>query len=168
MVSFSTFSRPAFAFSLAWITSAATAGEIGATSRATVAISLTIAPRVEARSMSGGHGTAAPSAITSTSRAMCISANTPTRSYGISYVAPSPNTGSSAQGPTPVRLEWAAEPGTSKGDPIPPGGTVTGFVAPQAGCGAGGDDATLIVSPVKSAGSDQAPLAPVTILIVPE
>lgn len=99
---------------------------------------------------------------------MCISANTPTRSYGISYVVGSASSGLNAEDTIPVRLEWASETGTSKVNPIPPGATVTGFVAPQAGCGAGGSDVTLIVSALKSAGGDRAPLAPVTILIVPE
>lgn len=160
--------RPAKVLSIASALSAlsigapASAGEIGATSSATVTISLTVAPHLDVRQISVDMGPAAGGTRT---YGFCVSANTPTRRYGVALGAPQDD--SAADQASPV-LEWAGAPDVSKGSPIGTREPVARFLAGARNCsGEGSANATLIVrSPSGSSAAQSFP--PATLLIVPE
>jgi hypothetical protein len=145
------------------------AGEIGLTSRETVAIRLSIAPRVEVRGLADLQTDSGKASTSPEGRAICVSANTPTRSYGVSLLAPpgarGPGPGRAAT--PPVFIEWVGDGRRSPGTEILPGSTVTGFIAPQSPCTPeSAPNARLIIRPAAKDMPPQAAAA--TLLIVPE
>jgi hypothetical protein len=138
----------------------ALAGVIGPTSRATVGISLSIAPRIEVRGIRDAGATDPKSPVGS--QAVCISANTATRAYGIAVL------GTPAPGQARFAFEWAQESGQSR--LIPAGTAVMGFVAPEGPCtDQSAANARLVIrstpqTPVAAANS----AATATLLIIPE
>jgi len=139
---------------------AASAGEIGPTSSATAAISLTVAPHVDVREIMAAAGPAA-SGGARTYR-FCVSANTPTRLYGVTLAA---SEGDSSPEEAPPLLDWASGPDASNRSQIRAGGPATTFIAAARRC-AGESNAALIVTPPTGQGARQS--FPQTLLIVPE
>lgn len=142
------------------------ASEIGPISRATVTISLSIAPRVEVQGIEEANLTEGQA------RALCVSANTATRGYGVSLLT-SPAVTDPAWGEgssRPIAIEWAGGSAASPIRRIAAGSTVTGFVAGPGHCTAGSAaNASLIVRSL-SAGATTGPGRETiaTLLIVPE
>lgn len=163
-------SRAAIALAAIYAPAQASAGEIGPSSRATISISLSIAPRIEVRTMSDAElaGTGANSLAES--QAICISANTPTRAYGVSLLTSSASNGPGQGSSGRYSVEWIDEPGKSAGARIQPGSTVTGFVAPQGRCTARSSPSALLVirSLPQTAASAEGSPAAATLLIIPE
>lgn len=143
---------------------AASAGEMGAVSKSTVTISLTVAPHLDVRSSAAGS--ASPSAGSSQKYGFCVSANTPTKEYGVTLATAGEGRGGSSE-TLPV-LEWAGAPDVSNATQIVAGEPVTGFIAAGLDCSADNRvNATLIVRP-PSGGAAGRVDSEATLLIVPE
>jgi hypothetical protein len=144
------------------------AGGIGPTSRETIGISLSVAPRIDVRGI-GDIEIAETDSFVRT-EAVCVSASTATRGYGVSLLTSSDATGPESAMPTPRRrflIEWAGDPGQDRGIRIPNGATVMGFAAPMNGCSAqSAANARLIIRSLPQRGD--LPAAAATLLIVPE
>jgi len=138
------------------VAATARAGEIGPTSKATVTISLIVAPHLEVRAVDAGSAPASAGPLRTF--AFCVSGNTATREYGVRLAAD----GGSSERPA---LEWADGANVSGGTSIGTGEPAAGFVASSAGCNPGSRaNATLIV---RSSPAAEQPSRP-TLLIVPE
>ncbi len=163
-------SRGAIALAAICAPAQASAGEMGPSSRGTITISLSIAPRMDVRTMSVSELAGTEAKPLARSQAICISANTPTRAYGVSLLTSSawngPGQGSSGR----YFVEWIDEAGKFAGARIQPGSTVTGFVAQEGGCTArSSPSARLVIRPLPetAAGVEGSPAA-ATLLIIPE
>ena len=146
----------------------ASAGEIGPSSRGTINISLSIAPRIEVRRISDAR--LAGANPVAEGEAICISANTPTRAYGVSLLTSAASNGPGQGSSERYFVEWIDEPGKAAGARIQPGSTVTGFVAPRGRCTAlSSPSARLVVRPLPqmARGAEGSPPA-ATLLIIPE
>ena len=142
------------------------AGETGPTSRATLAISLSIAPRVDVQGLTQAD------LREDQSRALCVSASTPTRGYGVSLLTSSVTAGSASEetaGRT-IAIDWASASGESQVRRIVAGSPVMGFVAGAGHCtGQSAPNASMIVSTLPAAAASGAESDTVaTLLIVPE
>lgn len=148
----------------------APAGELGPTSRETIGISLTVAPRIDVRTIGKIETAGASSNSSFLSAGVCVSASTPTRSYGVSLLEPSVPSrfhGGSASEQTFI-VEWASEPGQAVGNRIDAGMIVMGFVASETSCTPQSPaNARLIVRSLSRKPNEQSAAAAI-LLIVPE
>ena len=143
--------------------SQAVAGEIGPTSRATVAISVSIAPRIEVVGIRDVGASDQKSLVSD--QPLCIASTIATGAYGIALLAPD-SAGAAANSAAPFTLEWAQEAGPSS--PIPAGTTVMGFVAPSGRCSdQNAANARLVIRSSAQSGIRNSATA-ATLLIVPE
>jgi hypothetical protein len=148
--------------------SEASAGEIGANSRETVVISLSVAPRIEVQGIADLESGGRPPDSTGQGSGICVSANTATRGYGISLIVPA-GAIDPAPGAGRVAILWSGQPAGSGAAQIPAGGTVMGFVASASPCTARSDpNARLIIHSLAGAPRGEAGSAAATLLIVPE
>lgn len=142
------------------------AGEIGPNSRATLAISLSIAPRVDVQGLSQAD------LPTDQRRTLCVSANTPTRGYGVSLLTSSVTAGSASKETVDrsIAIDWASASGESPVRRIFAGSTVMGFVAGPGHCtNQRVPNASMIVSTLPAAAASRAGTDTIaTLLIVPE
>ena len=163
-------SKAAMALAAIFAPVQASAGEIGPSSRGTINISLSIAPRIDVRTVSDANFAGTRAGPDPQSQAICISANTPTRAYGVSLLSSTASNGPALQSSGRYFVEWIDEPEKSAGARIQPGSTVTGFVAPRGRCTAlSSPSARLVIHPLPQAASDaQGSPAAATLLIVPE
>jgi hypothetical protein len=153
--------RTASALAVFSFGAAASAGEIGPTSSATATISLTVAPHLDVRETTAAAGPAAGGGART--YRFCVSANTPTRLYGVTLAA-SAEGDSSPDVASPL-LEWAGESDVSNGRRIGTGEPETGFVAADGSCGGRSNAALIVTTP---AGHPVAQSFSQTLLIVPE
>lgn len=150
--------------------SPALAGDIGATSRAALTITASVAPRFEI----GGAGLKvdqSASSAASESRGVCIYANTPTRLYSLILLRPTgplPHA-SNPDGSGRLSLQWTSLDRPSEPALLSPGGRVGDFLAGAEACGAASvANAKLTINRAPS--GNGARLAPefATLVIVPE
>jgi hypothetical protein len=133
------------------------AGQMGATSRATATITLSVAPHLEVRSAAGANPASGPGA--SREYGFCVSANTPTGAYGVSF---EPGAGASGRdGAAAIAVEWA-------GVPIPAGAPVGGFVASARPCSARRSATATLILRRPAGTTSPGAVSPATLLIVPE
>jgi hypothetical protein len=151
--------------------SPALAGEIGATSRAALTISASVAPRFEIRD-TGSQPDQSISSAWSLSRGICISANTPTRMYSLTLLslgAQSARSSSPDPGSRPLSLQWTSLERPGERADVSPGATAGEFLASGEACGAANiANAKLSINLAHS--SDGAWAAPefATLIIIPE
>lgn len=159
--------RSVMALIIAAGATSAPAGEIGATSRATLTIRASVAPRFEVRNI-GSEADPAAATATSQSRGMCISANTSTRLYGVALLGPD---SSSDRGPggESLSFQWTSLEAPGEQADLAAGQSVSGFLASARPCGGANiPNARLTINLHPGGKQPQGAAQAATLLIVPE
>lgn len=145
-------------------------GVIGPVSRASVAISLSVAPRLEADRLAAA-GTADRSGRNRGSDAFCIWSNTSIGTYSVSALAVpgegGPSAGAAAA--APYAVEWSGGPAASSAPPADGTGLAGLRAQSSAGCGSGSAlGNALVVSRTEVASSPTSRPAAVLLLVAPD
>ena len=132
---------------------AATQGALGATTRGSIAISVSLAPSVQVSSVSDvTPGDVQPASTATVAQSVCVWSNTPAKGYSIAASGSGPaNSFILANGSmaAPYSVAWSNSPGQTSGASLNPGTALTGLTstATAPGCASGpATTASLIVT----------------------
>lgn len=154
--------------------SAQTPGDLGAMSRSAITISANVAPRIRMSGLRDIKGTELSSRPQPQSLDLCLSANTNTRVYSVTALAPSDRSEfflvDSAGHRTPFSVEWTSRSGPLLAAQLMPGIAAHGFVATDECVATSLASANLAVRlpPLKDRRIAQVGKATLTLLIAPE
>jgi hypothetical protein len=131
---------------------AATQGSLGATSKGSIDITLSVAARVQLSGLSDVVFVAvSPDAAATRAQSVCVWSNTATRGYSVTASGSGPGGGFAlADGglTTPYAVEWSASAGQPSGTSLDPGTALTGLTtaATSPDCASGTSGLTITVA----------------------